>query len=314
MTNDCRIRPEVSVIITSFNEKDTIEWCLVSLEEQDTRRPFEVIVVDNSNDGAEEIARRFPFVRVKHFSERKYCGEARNEGIALAGANIIAFLDADCVVSRNWIEEIVQAHQSAHLAIGGVIENGTPERLVGWAYYFCEFNLWLPAAKPRLIPEIAGCCLSMKRYGFDRYGPFLSGTYCADTALLRNMARDGHLVQFSPAIRIYHRAVKFGIGRFLSHVFQHRKAYARVTAQQFNLSLSRRILNAAGKFLMPIPLFLLIASRIARSGYAWNRFAAASPLVLAGVIARCLGELIGYLQRQSNSLYQRRILQGRRES
>jgi glycosyltransferase involved in cell wall biosynthesis len=141
---DMSARPDVSVVVASFNERDAIERCLASLERQETSRSFEVIVIDSSIDGTDAVARRFPFVRVFHFPERKYCGDARNEGLALARADVIAFLDADCFVENDWIEAIFRAHQSPYLAVGGVIENGAPESLLAWAYYFCEFNLWLP--------------------------------------------------------------------------------------------------------------------------------------------------------------------------
>jgi GT2 family glycosyltransferase len=290
----------VSVIVVAYRANDTIHECLRSLLAQTSSAPFEVIVVESSADGTAEALRgAYPKVQVLKSDRRRYPGEGRNIGIGVARGQILAFLDADCTVERDWISTVARAHAgSDRLVVGGIIDNGARDRLVSWAYYFCEFNLWLPSARPRLIPEIAGCCLSMKRSAFDRYGPFLTGTYCADTAFLRDMHRDGHLVQFIPAVRVYHRVVSCGLGHFLAHIFHHRKAYAQVTARQLRFSRPKRALWAASEVLLPPLLLLLIASRVARSGYSWKWFLAASPLVLTGIVARCAGELMGYLHLQ----------------
>lgn len=290
--------PVVSVIVVAYRANDTIDDCLHSLCAQASDVPFEVILVESSGDGtAEALQRAYPALRVLKTERRKFPGEGRNLAIEVARGRILAFMDADCTVGPDWLSTVARAHQeSDRLVVGGIIDNGARDSLVSWAYYFCEFSLWLPSAKARPIPEIAGCCLSMKRCAFDRYGPFLGGTYCSDTVLLRAMGRDGHGVQFVPAIRVYHHVIKSGIPQFLAHVFQHRQAYARVTARQFLYSRLRRTLCAACEIFLPAPLFLLIAFRVARSGYAWRWFAASSPLVLAGVVARCMGELAGYLR------------------
>ena len=137
------------------------------------------------------LKKRFPSVKLHHFSERKFCGDARNWAISVAQGDIIAFLDADCTVESNWVDEVLKAHHSPYLVIGGVVDNGSPKSLVGWAYYFCEFNLWMPQSLKCERREVAGCCLSMKRGAFERYGPFLEGTYCSDTAFQRKMERGG---------------------------------------------------------------------------------------------------------------------------
>jgi glycosyltransferase involved in cell wall biosynthesis len=288
-------RPEVSVIVASFNERDAIGRCLASLEEQRTSRAFEVIVIDSSSDGTDAVARRCPFAHVRHFPERKYCGDARNEGLALARADIIAFLDADCFVGSDWIEAVVSAHQSPYLAVGGAIENGARSSLLAWAYYFCEFNLWLPRPASCEIPQMAGCGLSIKRRAFERYGPFLEGTYCSDTAFQWRMARDGHRVLFVPGIRVYH-TVRHDLGGFLRHVVEHRRGFAAVTAREKHFSTGKRIAAALASGFLPVLLFPVIALRVLRSRVYVGQFVLASPVVLLAVTARAWGEFLGYVR------------------
>jgi glycosyltransferase involved in cell wall biosynthesis len=291
--SEVQARPDISVVIASFNERNAIERCLASLDQQLTTKTFEVIVIDSSTDGTEAVARRFPFVRVHHFPGRKYPGDARNEGLALARADVIAFLDADCFVENDWIEAIVAAHRSPYLAVGGIIENGAPESLLAWAYYFCEFNLWLPRATGGEISEMAGCGLSIKRRAFEQYGPFPEGTYSSDTAFQWRLARDGHRVLFVPGIRVFH-TVQHDLRGFLRHVVEHRRGFAAVTVWEKHFSTERRLAAALAVGFLPLLLFPVIAWRVARSRVYVRQFVLSSPIVLLAVMARAWGEFLGY--------------------
>ena len=151
----------MSVVIASYNAERTIRRCLRSLLRQETDEDFEIIVVDSSTDRTGElIAEEFPEARLFRFAERKFCGDARNIGVYFARSDIIALTDADCTTSETWVDQILRAHQSSYLAIGGAIANAEPSGLVGWAAYFCEFSRWMPGSEPRWLDDIAGANMS----------------------------------------------------------------------------------------------------------------------------------------------------------
>jgi GT2 family glycosyltransferase len=297
--------PDLSVIIAIYNAVDIISDCLHSLMCQQTDKVFEIIVVDSSEDGTAELVRqRFPSVRLYHFHERKYCGDARNFGLSIARSEVIAFLDADCTVDPDWVENVLAAHRSNHLVIGGVIDNGHSRSMVGWAYYFCEFNLWLPSKtfrRPREIKEIAACCLSMKHAAYDRYGPFIEGTYSSDTAFHWKLLADGHRVLQDPKIRVYHTAYH-NCKAFLSHIFSHRRQFAKV-CWRFRGEAS--LVPAIEIFLTPLLpalFFALIALRVFQARVYRVSFIRSSMLVLAGLFARTLGETIGLLEESRHQI------------
>jgi GT2 family glycosyltransferase len=158
--------PDLTIIVTTYNARDTICRCLESLQLQITRRNFEIIVVDSSSDDTAVLVRdRFPEVRLITSPSRLYCGDARNIGLREAKGGLIAFLDADCHVGEDWLEAVVSAHSSGTLLVGGIIDNVPDLGWMSWAYYFCEFSLWLPGGAPRRVKEMAGCCLSLKKKG-----------------------------------------------------------------------------------------------------------------------------------------------------
>lgn len=298
--------PDLSVIIASYNSRRTIEACLRSLERQVTDKRIEVILVDTSSDGtAKLVQEKFPLVRLYCFNQRKYCGDARNFGISLSRANIIAFLDSDCTVDPDWAEKVFSAHHADHLLVGGVIDNGQSRDMVGWAYYFCEYSLWMPTLHrrgPREIKEIAGCCLSMKRDAFTMYGPFLKGTYSSDTAFQWKLSRDGHKVLQDPTIKVYHTA-DYGFKAFLSHVFTHRKHFAGVMVKSKRLSGMYRTALVLGTPLFPLILYLIILTRVFRSKNYRKELLLSSPILIAGLLARTWGEFVGLAGRKHKERY-----------
>ncbi len=120
----------VSVIVTVFNERASIERLLDSLAAQ-TRRPDEVVICDGgSRDGTAELiadyARRFPArlpgLRVI-VAPGANISRGRNVAIAAAQGPIIAATDAGVRLSDVWLERLVEPWTqpgAAPLAVAGM--------------------------------------------------------------------------------------------------------------------------------------------------------------------------------------------------
>jgi len=105
-----------SVVIAARNEEQHIRACLQSVLSQSIPHDqYEIIVVDDrSTDGTgqivEELQRTFPLITLVRidatptgFSPKKH---AVSQGALAAVNNILVFTDADCLVSRQWLETI----------------------------------------------------------------------------------------------------------------------------------------------------------------------------------------------------------------
>ena len=107
---------KVSVVIPTYNRKESLKKTLESLFEQTyPKHKYEIIVCDDykSTDGTEKMLTglmRNPPCELKYFkikSEYKGPAAARNVGIENARGEIIGFTDDDCIVSPNWIENTI---------------------------------------------------------------------------------------------------------------------------------------------------------------------------------------------------------------
>ena len=108
--------PSVSVVVPVLNAAPTLHQCLLSLLRTDypsERR--EIVVVDNgSTDSSREIAAALPVVLVEE--SRRGAAAARNRGVEASHGAILAFTDADCVVTAGWLHELVRAFDNDAVA------------------------------------------------------------------------------------------------------------------------------------------------------------------------------------------------------
>jgi glycosyltransferase involved in cell wall biosynthesis len=130
----------VSVIIPALNEEEMAGRCLGSLAESHfPLDAFEVVLVDNgSTDRTVEVAQSFmPRLRLTILRRPGVNISAlRNLGAAAAKGNILAFLDADCLVPPDWMEKAC-CHLASEDAgvIGGSIDIPEDSRWVARSWY-----------------------------------------------------------------------------------------------------------------------------------------------------------------------------------
>jgi cellulose synthase/poly-beta-1,6-N-acetylglucosamine synthase-like glycosyltransferase len=119
--------PFVSVLVPVRDGESTIAPCLDSILATDypaDRR--EILVIDNgSSDGTAALIQARP---VRYLREpRRGVSHARNHGIAASSGEILAFVDADCVVEPQWLTELVRPFEDADVgAVAGDLQHVAP--------------------------------------------------------------------------------------------------------------------------------------------------------------------------------------------
>ncbi len=114
---------KVSIIIPHFNQPDLLEKCLDALACQSYAGPIEVIVCDNNTPGGiEHLCQMFPQVSFVHESE-KGAASARNTALRLAGGDVIAFTDSDCVPHVDWVTRGIEGLETTGAdMVGGSVK------------------------------------------------------------------------------------------------------------------------------------------------------------------------------------------------
>jgi N-acetylglucosaminyl-diphospho-decaprenol L-rhamnosyltransferase len=127
-------RPELSVVVLSWNTKDLTLACLRALAADGTRRTREVVVVDNgSNDGsADAIAAAHPAVRLVRNAENRGYSGGNNQGAREATGRWLCLLNSDTEVRPGALDALVdwlEAHREYGMAAPRLVnQDGSVQR------------------------------------------------------------------------------------------------------------------------------------------------------------------------------------------
>lgn len=97
----------VGVIIVNYNGGERLEACLSALKQQ-TRRPDQIILVDNNSSDfiAESIQKKFPDVEIVELEENVGFAAANNKAVdLLATVEWVVLLNPDAYVKPDWLEK-----------------------------------------------------------------------------------------------------------------------------------------------------------------------------------------------------------------
>lgn len=114
---------KASIVVPTYNRSDFLGKCLHALKEQDfPKDEFELFLVDDgSTDSTESLVKQFitdsPGYHF-HYLHQKNQGPAaaRNLGWQTAKGEIIAFIDDDCLASKQWLKEITSGYDRNDVA------------------------------------------------------------------------------------------------------------------------------------------------------------------------------------------------------
>lgn len=187
--------------------QDTVGDCLKSLMNQTLpRNEFEIIVVDNnSTDNTREAAKRYP---VKLLVEERVgnFGGARNRGIRESKGDIVAFIDADCISRRDWLEKMLKMHHSdpSLAGVGGASINPFTKNKVARTIAYGQNGDWSVSAPRRTVDYLPGCNCSYKKHILEGVGLFPEGTASEDIFLGTKIRNSGRALLFEPNLKIEH--------------------------------------------------------------------------------------------------------------
>ncbi len=111
----------ISIIIPNYNGGTTIAKCLEAVYASNYE-PFEVIVVDDcSSDNSVAIIKKYPTCKLIQLKNRSGASYARNIGATHSQAEILFFIDIDCILKKETLKFVAKSHRDHGLqtVIGG---------------------------------------------------------------------------------------------------------------------------------------------------------------------------------------------------
>ena len=252
-------RPEkldASVIVPCYQSAPHIRYCLRALLNQKTDLTYEILVVDSSTDGTDEIvATEFPAVRLIHSDQRLQVGPARNRGVAAATGDILLFADSDTVPGPTWLEQMCSPIRNGSAdAVGGSMRNGTPESATGSAGFYLEFFRFLAHdADPHPAHYLVGGNSAYRREILQS-ASFADSSVGEDMLFSSRLAREGKKLLFVPRASVEHRN-RVGIDTVFE--YQEKLGSGAFLYRSVDSPVLMRVLGFAPALIFVLPFFVL---------------------------------------------------------
>lgn len=196
----------VGVVVPVLNARAFLPSCLDALLAAAARRPagvtIRVVVVDNgSTDGsAELVARDYPDVHLERLPGVTVSA-LRNAGARIAGGDVLAFIDADCVVAPDYFERALEV-----LAQPAVDATGCAYALPDRAHWI--ERAWHAMHQPVTdgpVNYINSGNLVCRRGAFDAIGGFAPELVTGeDTEFCQRLWQSGYRIHQSRSVEAVH--------------------------------------------------------------------------------------------------------------
>jgi glycosyltransferase involved in cell wall biosynthesis len=283
--------PKVSVIVPVFNDAVGLRRCLEALDDQSLPKDrYEVIVVDNgSQPPLASVVAPFQFARcVVEAKQGSYA--ARNTGVRNAVGELLAFTDADCEPSPDWLEQFVRTFEcdDSVSALGGRVGISVSlKRKIAELY-----ELVLTPFPQQKFIEREGFSvtanLAIRSSVFRSVGPFNERLFSSgDREWGNRMVAAGYQLRYAPQCTVIHPA-----RRTIRSLIQKRR---RIEGGTLGLSITRTAGQRPVTFarLHP-PRSMLAATLLLSPGqFGLGRIEGLQVLMLAGfLVAVRIGEAL----------------------
>ena len=206
MDNDLSM---ISVVIPAYNESDNIQTCIDSLKAQSLpQKNYEIIVVDNnSTDNTLELIKKLGVICTVEY--RKGPAAAKNAGIRLAKGNIIAFIDGDCIATKDWLKNIVSGFEISNVGcIAGSITAMENDNISPLESFLIKKGHLSQAQhiENSFLPFAATANAAYRKEVLDRIGLFDEGLLIGEDADLswRMQLFTNYKVMYIPEAAVFH--------------------------------------------------------------------------------------------------------------
>ncbi|MHB9154660.1 MAG: glycosyltransferase [Endomicrobiales bacterium] len=275
-------KPLVSVVIPVKNGQDTIEKCIRSLFALNYPR-FEVIVIDDgSTDRTAAIVKSLSSgdaARRLRLLEGDSAGpsRARNRGIAEAKGDFVAFTDDDCLVDREWLNELLKGFRGDTAAVGGTQKSPEDESAFGKAVhdfmmtvgFLTDYMKDPSGAGIREVDHNPTCNAMYRREVFAKTGGFMEDLWPGeDVELDYRVTRAGYRIVFAPKAVVYHyrpenlrqfRRMMFNYGRVQAYLVKKYGVFRKIQLVPA-VFYPAAVVLAAGMVFWPSVFFAALSS------------------------------------------------------
>lgn len=207
--------PMISIVIPSLHSP-LIDRVVAALQAQTARQSIrEIIIV--GQDRHQRVPASVTFIR----TERPIsAAAARNLGARQADAEILLFIDSDCIAEPELVERLLHRHSQGYQIVGGSIAPGTEDYWMQCDHMliFADFLPSTQAGERSFLPS-GNCSIRRDLFfslnGFDERFPGAAGE---EVDLCLRLRKAGHSLFFDPTAQVNHCHARISAATVWNHL------------------------------------------------------------------------------------------------
>ena len=224
---------------------------------------------------------------------RLSAAQARNLAVELSDAELLVFLDADCLAGPYFLASHVDAHRRGSCLVSGWVLPGDGDSRVAQAEYLVEFAT-TRLRRPGGAVSAPACNLSLRRTLLEAIGGFPELEAGEDVLLHLRLRHQGHRLEQHPEARVRHcgrqsrddyrrhrRFIGAGLGQLTAQAEREGLFDAAISLEYRMLRWICR--SPAGSLLVLAKLFRLLALTLQGDGLVLRLLPSTLDLVLEGL-------------------------------
>jgi len=293
--------PEMSVVIVTPDDYETIRKVIKCLHAQTVRDRLQLIIVAPSAEtlvvDPQELKDFFQY-RVVGVGKIGSIASGSAAGLRQADAPLVAFVEEHSYPNPEWAEALIKVHQQPWAAVGPVMRNANPGSLTSWVDFLIHYGRWLDPVPAGPIDHLPGHNSSYKRSILLDYGTSLEDMIEAESVLHWDLGAKGYKLYLEPAAKISHLNFE-RFSSWTSAQFHSGRLFAATRAKLW--SFSRRLLYIGGTPLIPAVCLWRTLRHLRRSQEQYHLFPKILPVLTLGLVINAAGEMAGLLLGAGNA-------------
>lgn len=217
-------------------------------------------------------------------------GKARALAVMEARAPIVAFGEDHCFPQPGWIAALLRGHEESYAAVGPVVMNANPARLVSWADLLMGYGPWLAPGSSGERDHLPGHNSSYKRQALLGLAEDLPLLMEAESTLHWRLRNDGHRMFQQSEAHVAHTNFEEW-STWLSVSYHAGRVFAAVRSAGW--TRGKRFAFLMGSPLIPFLRLIRHLRQGKAAGLPGPLVMRVSPVLLIGLFASAAGEAIG---------------------
>lgn len=200
---------KISVIVPAHNEEDVIQDSLKVLLDEEYE-PKEIIVVnDGSTDSTREIVNSYGNkIKLINFNTGHSAAFARNAGAKVASGDVLVFIDADVIISKNFFNTLAQDYREHNFIFASINVKPIATNIISKSFaleksYFPKIEKKEFIGNFKNIPSFA---FIFRKDFFEKIGGYNENIfYFEDSYLTKRCIETGNKMFLDPDLTVYHK-------------------------------------------------------------------------------------------------------------